>query len=120
MSALAHDLVWAAGLLEGCPNVEVIGLRVDVDSLHLPEASGPVPLVVLDVHAASQADAAVLASSLQLREVAGRVTESEWYGTSVWRTWQGWAAEGSRDAAVVVRVTGADRIAGSDNGSAVA
>jgi hypothetical protein len=108
MTAKLHDLVWAAALLDSCPDVEVIGVRVESDWLDV--SGGSVPAVTLDVHAGSQADAVRLALALRLREVEGRVTESEFLGRSEWRAFRGWVADGSRDAAVLVQVTGADRV----------
>lgn len=105
MASNTHELVWAAVLLDACPNVEA--LSVDVRSGLWFQDGHAVPVIRVDVHAGSQADAAELAGALHLREVEGRVTESD-YGCSVWRTWSGWAADGSREAAVVVSVTGAD------------
>jgi len=111
MSAGAHELVWAAVLLDCCPNVDVLSVRVQADSFWL--AGDQVPVIGVDVHAGSQADAEQLSRTLRLGEVEGRVTESEHYGTAVWRKWQGWAADGSHEAAVWVSVTGADYAAGS-------
>jgi hypothetical protein len=111
MSASIHELVWAAMLLDGCPNVDVLTVRVESDEFLV--AHDRVPAITVDVHARSQADAERLSGALRLGEVEGRVSESEYNGLSVWRTWQGWAADGSRDAAVWVSVTGSDRSAGS-------
>jgi hypothetical protein len=113
MGTRAHELVWAAVLLDGCPNVEVLTVRVESDSFWL--GGDRVPVIALDVHAASQVDAATLAESLLLRENEGerRYTTSPDYGTSEWRTWEGWVPDGSREAAAWVAVTGADRVAGS-------
>ena len=111
MSAGAHELVWAVVLLEGCPDVEVVSVRVGSDSFWLGHHT--VSVIDVDVHAGSQEQAETLARSLRLGEAEGRVTECEYYGPSVWRTWQGWVADGSREAAVWVRVTGSDLVAGS-------
>lgn len=106
MGAKLHDLVWAAVLLDSCPDVGVIGVRVDSDEINV--ANDYVPSITLDVHARSQADALRLALALHLREGEGRVTESEYLGRSQWRTFAGWVADGSREAAVLVQVTGSD------------
>jgi hypothetical protein len=47
---------------------------------------------------------------LRLREVEGRITESDLFGTYRWRTFRGWVPDGLREAAVSVEVTGADRL----------
>jgi hypothetical protein len=106
MAARLHELVWVAVLLDSCPNVEALSIRVEGDWL----TTGPcesVPVIGVHVHAGGQADAAALARALRLGAVEGRCTDSE-YGTSEWRTWRGWVADGSREAAVSVEVTGAD------------
>jgi hypothetical protein len=108
MGAQLHDLVWVAVLLDSCPDIEVIAVRVDSDWLDV--AGGSIPTITLDVHARSQDDAIRLALALHLREVEGRITECEYLGRSQWRTFRGWASDGSREAAVSVQVTGADRI----------
>jgi hypothetical protein len=111
MATRAHELVWAAVLLEVCPNVETIGLRVDSDSFWI--GGEHVPVITVDVHARGQSEAERLARALRLGEVEARISESEHYGPCEWRTWQGWAAEGSRQAAVWVSVTGSDYAARS-------
>ena len=78
------ELVWAVVLLEGCPDVEVLSVGVESASLWVGERR--VPTIGVDVHAGSQEQAETLARSLRLGEVEGRVTESEDYGPSVWRT----------------------------------
>ena len=108
MAATLHDLVWAAVLLDSCPDVEVLGVRVESDEINV--ANDYVPSITLDVHARSHADATRLATALHLSEVEGRVTESAYSGRSEWRNFRGWAADGSHDAAVLVQVTGADRV----------
>jgi len=110
MATGVHELVWVAVLLDSCPDVQVLGVRVDATTLGLGYEW--VPLTVLDVHANSQADAQALALALGLREVPARrkVTESERYGASEWRVWSGWVADASRESAVLVEVTGADRL----------
>jgi hypothetical protein len=110
MATGLHELVWAAVLLDGCPNVDVLGVRVDATSERI--AGEYVPLLVLDVHAGSQDDAAALADSLALREVEGRVTESDLFGPKQWRNWCGWVPDGSREAPVWVEVTGCDLVHG--------
>ncbi|MDN5893288.1 MAG: hypothetical protein L0H93_04615 [Nocardioides sp.] len=86
-------------------------VRVESGLLH--SGSPCVPVVEIDVHAGSQDDAARLAHTLGLGEVEGRVTDSDHYGTSVWRRWRGWVPDESCEAAVSVAVTGADRAAGT-------
>lgn len=111
MAARAHELVWAAVLLDGCPNVEVLTLGVESNSFWV--GGDLVPVIEVDVHAKRPADAELLARALGLGEVHGRVTESVDGDLAVWRTWQGWAPEGSHEAAVWVKVTGADHVTGS-------
>jgi hypothetical protein len=110
MAAGAHELVWSAVLLDGCPNVDVIALRVESDWFTLGHHQ--VPMIGVDVNARSQADAETLARALRLTEVEGRVTDGN-DGPVAWRTWQGWAADGSHEAPVSVTVTGADEVAAS-------
>ena len=82
-------------------------MQVTDDDVHVGDAY--VPVIAVDVHAKGHADAIELAHALRLAEVEGRVTESEMFGTTIWRTFRGWAADGSREAAVLVQVTGAVR-----------
>ena len=116
MAAGLHELVWVAVLLDSCPEVPVLGLRLYPSDLEV--GGGYVPVTVVDVHAASHGDAETLAAVLGLREdpTRRRVSESEFYGATEWREWSGWVADGSRESAVVVQVTAGDRIVDREPG----
>lgn len=109
MSASLHEVVWATGLLEYCPDVQVLSLRVDTDVAFI--AHEAVPMTVLGLHVAGIDGAAGLAVALGLREdPTGRLTPDTGRGPLNWRTWRGWAAEGSRESAVWVELTASEYV----------
>lgn len=105
MRASSHEVIWVLSLLEELPDVDLLAMRVDSDELSI--GGERVPVIEIGIHAASWADAMVLAAALRLPEVEGRTTEGH-YGTSLWRNWAGWASEASREQPVQVEVFAAE------------
>lgn len=108
MHASSHEVAWVATVLEDLPDVDVLSVRVESASIEVGPDRTYVPAMELDIHADGWGDAIVLAKALHLHEIGGRKTESE-YGVSVWRTWAGWATEGSHEVPVRVVITAAER-----------
>lgn len=112
MSAPLSQLVWAVSLLDYCPDVDVVGVRVGLDPWVRP--GGVVDVADVDVHVSGWADAVRMASVLRLVEGPGRTSERYDGAALGWRTWSGWAPDGSRDLPVRVKLTAAEVIADPD------
>lgn len=113
----SHDLVWAVALLECVPSVEVLSIGVRRGRLYDVDGTNgrDVDTIDVDVHAESWSEALRLVQALGLREDtdAARVTESSNGGSMGFRTWRGWAAEGSHELPVCVEVTAAEVVPAS-------
>jgi hypothetical protein len=107
MAASLRELVWAAGLLEHCPDVDALTVRVEADWLRADPRH--VPILQMDVHAATCEDAVRLVSPLGLAARAGRESDG---GQRQWRTWAGWVPDASRVLPVNLRVTAAEHLIG--------
>ncbi|MER7609275.1 hypothetical protein [Nocardioides sp. NPDC127503] len=114
MGVNSHEAAWVAELLILLPDVEVLGLRVGNDRMWI--GSDSIPIVTLDVHVKTLTDAEALATDLHLSKLdhddmnPAHANDPE----RVWHTWQGWAHEGSRQAACWVEVKAAERIPAED------
>ena len=109
----SHEAAWVAELLILLPEVDVLSVRVDTETMWLgPNRDHAVPVVVLDVHAATLADAAQIAQALHLAEADAEELPKSWRvdPQRVWHRWHGWAHEGSREMACRVVVDTAEEI----------
>lgn len=115
MAINSHEAAWVAELLILLPEVEVLGIRVGNDRMWF--GSDEVQVVTLDVHVKALADAEALVSELHLSKVdhenlsPAQADDPE----RVWHSWQGWAHEGSRQAACWVEIITAERIPVEDS-----
>ncbi|MGY0388180.1 hypothetical protein ACWZJV_14525 [Nocardioides sp. WG-D5] len=109
----SHEAAWVAELLILLPEVDVLSVRVDTETMRIgPDREHTVPVVVLDVHAATLSDAVQIAQALHLTEVDPEELPKSWRvdPQRVWHRWRGWAHEGSREMACRVVVDTAEDI----------
>lgn len=108
MAARLQEIAWVVSMLDYCPDVEVLDLRVSAGDVETGQrVLVDVVEVAIQVKDWCQADA--LAASLRLTEGSGRVNESR-YGRLEWRTWTGWVPEGSEQLPVWVSVTAGETV----------
>lgn len=111
MAARSHELAWVAALLESLPPVELLDVEVASRSMWVGNES--VPSITLRVQAGDWTSGNRLADAMRLREGERRRSE----GTCMvleFRSWSGWAAEGSREAAVWVEITAGEEVGSLD------
>jgi len=109
MAARLQEVAWVVSMLDYCPDVDVLSLRVGAD--HLEAARDVlVDVVEVDVHVRGWAQAGDLARVLRLSEGPGRTSESDRGEAMGWRTWTGWAPDGSEQVPVWVSVCAAEPV----------
>ena len=109
----SHEAAWVAELLILLPEVDVLSVRVDTETMRIgPDREHSVPVVVLDLHVDSVLDAVQIAEALHLAEVDRDDLPKSWRDNPdrVWHRWRGWAPEGSREMACRVVVDTAEEI----------
>jgi hypothetical protein len=109
MAVPLSQMVWAVTLLDYCPDVDVLSVRVHMDPWMGP--GGLVDVAEVGVHVRGWENAARLAATLRLAEGAGRTSERFDGAALGWRTWSGWVPDGSRDLPVRVEVIASEVIA---------
>lgn len=119
-----HELMWAADVLGCLPNVDALNVSVGYDVMpdyNVRDSFESVRQINLRVHAGSWSAAALLAEALGLAEVEGHESLSTVRdGRQVFRQWQGWAVEGSREAPCWVEIFGAEFVANEHGGQVAA
>lgn len=108
MTARLIDLAAVAAVVGAVEDVEALSVRVASET-EITDGGRWIEVLVIDVHADSQADGARLAGVLGLPEVEGRTTVNDYDPRQmVWRKWRGWVASASQSVPVSVQVTGSD------------
>ncbi len=105
----SHDVAWVGELLLLLPEVEVRNVRIETDWVTVGEGTN-VPVLVMNVWAATPEDAAVLVESLGLTEAP----ELGWISDSgnQFTYWLGWVADASAQIPVSVVVDVCESVAG--------
>jgi hypothetical protein len=113
MGARSYELVWVATLLECLPQVDLDRITITAGPQWVVNAQtgelASVPGLTLAIQAETWAAAELLVEALSLSE-GERKDRDDGYGIIAFRTWHGWVAEASHEAAVWVEVTAGQRM----------